>query len=78
MRFGDADKDELREFVMLVAVSMATLCALGVAFYARFLFALCKECRHQRICYLVCLRTHSPEQEVPDDHVFDTSIARAA
>jgi hypothetical protein len=63
---------------MLIAVSMAILCALGIAFYARFLFALCMECRHQRICYLVCLRTHSIEQAVPDDHVLDSSIPRAA
>lgn len=33
---------------MLIAVSMATVCILGVAFYARFLFAMYKECRHQR------------------------------
>lgn len=63
---------------MLIAVSMATLRARGVTFYARFLFALCKECRHQRICYLVCLRTHSLEGAVPDDHVLDPSIPRAA
>ena len=63
---------------MLIAVSMATVCALGVAFYARFLCDTCKEWRHQRICYLVCLRAHSLEEAVPDGQVLDPSIPRAA
>ena len=72
------DEDELWDVAMLIAVSMATVCTVGVAFYARFLFAMCKECRHQRICRLVCLRTHSLESAVPDDRVLDPSIPRAA
>lgn len=38
---------------MLVAVSIVTACALGVAFYVRFLFALCQELRRERICYVM-------------------------
>lgn len=63
---------------MLIAISMATLGALGLAFYARFLFALCKECRHKRICYLVRLQTHSLERAAPEGHVLYPSIPRAA
>jgi len=59
---------------MPVAILMATVCLLGVAFYARFLFALCKECRHRRICYLVLLQSHSPEHAIPDDDVLNESI----
>ena len=71
MQSGSTDTDELWEVAMLTAVSMATVCTLGVAFYARFLFAMCKECRHQRICYLVCVQTHSLEEAVPDDRLLD-------
>ena len=78
MQIGSVGNDELRKFAMLIAVFTATLCALGVAFYARFLFALCKECWQERICYLVRLHTHSPESTVPDDDVLDPSIPRAA
>ena len=75
---GGTDKDGLWEVVVLIPVSMATVCTLGVAFYARFLFAMCKECRHQGICYLVCLRTHSLEEAVQDDQTLDPSIPWAA
>ena len=78
MQCGGAGKDELEEVGMLIAASMATVCTLGVAFYAKFLFALYKECRHQRICYLVRLRTHSMEHAIPDDQVLDPPIPRAA
>ena len=36
---------------MLLAIAMATRCALGSAVQARFLLAMCKECRHQRITW---------------------------
>jgi hypothetical protein len=52
---------------MLVAVCLATLSALALAFYAKFLFALCKEHRIQPVCYLVRLRIHSPGQALADD-----------
>jgi hypothetical protein len=63
---------------MITAVSIATLCPLGVAFYARFLVALCKECRHQHICYLVCVRNQSAEHPTPGERTSDIPIPRAA
>ena len=78
MQFGGAGKDELQEVAMLIAVFMATRCALGLAFYARFLFALCKECRHKRICYLVRLQTHSLERAAREGQVLYLSVPRAA
>ena len=63
---------------MIVALLMATLSVLGAVFYARFLFALCKECRHQRSCYLVCLRNHSSEHTITDDRALEESMPRAA
>ena len=35
---------------MVVLTVMTVLCNVGVAFYLRFLVALCKECKHERIC----------------------------
>lgn len=63
---------------MIVAPFMAVLSGLGVVFYARFLYALCKELRHNRICYLVCLRTQSPEHAVMDHHELEESRSLAA
>ena len=78
MIYGVTGHDELLEFTMLVAISMATLSALGVAFYVRFLFALCKECIHHRICCVVCMRVESPEHVLSDDRILDTSLRRTA
>ena len=36
---------------MLVMAAMTVLCTASVAFYVRFLIALCKECRPRRIGY---------------------------
>lgn len=62
---------------MLLAISFTILPALGVAFYARFLYALWKECAHPRVCSLVCLRTH-PDHAIPDERVLDASTPWAA
>ena len=51
MRSRGVVKTGLLEFVMLVAISMATLSALSNAFYVRFLFALRKEWGHHGIRY---------------------------
>jgi hypothetical protein len=63
---------------VLVTISIAALCTLGVAFYVRFLIALCKECRHHCICYLVRLESSSLEHTTPDGRVLNPSIQRAA
>lgn len=63
---------------MLLTISIAMLCTLGVAFYCCFLFALCKECRHHRICYLVRSRTYPHKLLISDDGALRTSTPRAA
>ena len=48
---GRPDKQRVRpEAKMVVITVMTVLCSVGVAFYLRFLVALCKECKHERIC----------------------------
>lgn len=63
---------------MLAAVCMTTVYTIGVAFYARFVFALCKECRRERISYLVRLRIDSAEHVIREHRVSDTQLPRAA
>ena len=48
---GRPDKQRVRPEAKMVVLSvMRVLCSVGVAFYLRFLVALCKECKHERIC----------------------------
>ena len=63
---------------MFVILAMTALCTGGVAFYVRFLVALCKECRHQRICYVVRLQPESLEHIIPEAQELEASIRRAA
>ena len=63
---------------MFVILSMTVLCTSGVTFYVRFLVALCKECRHQRISYVVRLQPESLEHIIPEARELETSIPRAA
>jgi len=63
---------------MLLAVFLAIVSALGVTFYARFAYALCKECARPRVYPLVCFRTHRPEHAIPDERTLDASIPRVA
>jgi len=51
------------EAAMVAITGMTVLCTVGVAFYVRFLVALCKECRHRRIwtCYFARIRPGSGE-----------------
>ena len=65
------------EAVMLIA-AMAALCAAGVTFYVRFLIALCKECRRERISYLVRLQPASDDDVLTESSESGTSIPRAA
>ena len=46
---------------MLVIPAMTVLCTAGVAFYVRFLVALCKECKLRRSGYWLRLRLGSRE-----------------
>lgn len=46
---------------------MTTLCTVGAAFTRdSWLVALCKECRHLRICYLLRLQPDSVEHVIQD------------
>ena len=76
--FQCVDENEVSAIALIVTLLMATLCTLGVAFYARFLFALCKERRHQRICLLVCLQTQPLRHAISDGHLLNKPIRHAA
>ncbi len=49
---------------MFVTGVMTVLCTAGIAFYVRFLVALCKECKPRRIGYWVRLRLSSGENAI--------------
>jgi hypothetical protein len=57
---------------------MATVCAAGMAFYVRFLVALCTECVHRRICYLVRLEPRANQYSTLEPLEMDKSLGRAA
>jgi hypothetical protein len=46
---------------MVAWFMLATVSAVGVPFYLRFLYALYKEAQHSTVCYLV--RIHPTENE---------------
>jgi len=48
--------DATREDAMVISAVLTTLCTVGVAFYVRFIVALCKECKRSWIGLL--LRQH--------------------
>jgi hypothetical protein len=54
---------------MFAKMAMTILCMTGIAFYVRFLIALCKECKPHSVGYWVRLRLGSDEDtiaEVPE------------
>ena len=63
---------------MVVRAVMTALCTAGIAFYIRFLFALCKELKHRWICYLVRLQPDANEYLIPEPRKVETSFPRAA
>jgi hypothetical protein len=65
-----------REATMRVV--LAIVCATAVAFYVRFLVALCKESRDTRICYLLRLEATSEEESAMDTMREETVCERAA
>ncbi|HYL16399.1 MAG TPA: hypothetical protein VEV41_25420 [Terriglobales bacterium] len=63
---------------MFVTTMMTALCTAAIAFYVRFLIALCKECKPGLSGYWVRLRLGSGEDaiaELPKRHM---SVTRAA
>jgi hypothetical protein len=61
---------------MLVTGAITVLCAAGVAFYARFLVALCKECKPRR--YWVRLRLGTGESVIAELQGRKKPVIRAA
>ncbi len=63
---------------MLLIPAMTVLCTAGVAFYLRFLFALCKECRPRRSGYWLRLRLGSREATIVELQRPERPVTRAA
>jgi hypothetical protein len=63
---------------MFVTGLMTVLCTAGIAFYVRFLVALCKECKPRRIGYWVRLRLGTGEDAIADLQQRKKPVTRAA
>jgi hypothetical protein len=63
---------------MFVIALMTVLCTSGVAFYVRFLVALCRECKPRPIGYWVRLRLASGEDTITEMHEREQPLTRAA
>ena len=63
---------------MFVMALMTVLCTSGVAFYVRFLVALCRECKPRPIGYWVRLRFASGEDTITELHEREQLLTRAA
>ena len=63
---------------MVVTAIMTTLCTVGVAFYLRFLVALCKERKPRLFGYWVRLRLGSGENTIADLQEWKQPVTRAA
>jgi hypothetical protein len=58
------EPDSSLEDEMLVMPMVTALCAAGIAFYVRFLVALCKECMPRRIGFWVRLQLGSGDAAI--------------
>ena len=63
---------------MFVTVVMTVLCTAGIAFYVRFLVALCKERKPRLIGYWVRLRLGSGEDTIAELQERKKPVTRAA
>jgi len=63
---------------MLVASAISVLCLAGIAFYLRFLVALCREYRPRLIGYRVRLRLGSVPEMTVRAQEQERKVARAA
>jgi hypothetical protein len=63
---------------MMAVQIMTVLCVSGVAFYVRFLVALCRECTYKRISYLVRIKGAISEVAVMEPRHGKAMGARAA
>jgi hypothetical protein len=51
---------------MFVMAAMTVMCTASIAFYVRFLVALCRECKPRPIGYWVRLRLGSSEDTIAE------------
>lgn len=63
---------------MFVKNVMTVLCTAGIAFYVRFLVALCKECKPRSAGYWVRLRLGSGEGTIAELAERKKPVTRAA
>jgi len=63
---------------MFVMAVMTMLCTAGIAFYVRFLVALCKECKPRSGGYWARLRLGSGEDTIVELPERRKPVARAA
>jgi hypothetical protein len=63
---------------MIVKTVMIVMCTAGVAFYVRFLMALCKESKSRSTGYWVRLRLSSAEDAITEPQERKKPVARAA
>jgi hypothetical protein len=63
--------------MVLISV-MSVLCTAGVAFYVRFLLALCKECKPKLTGYWMFLRLASSEGNLIVLPLLEEPVKRAA
>jgi hypothetical protein len=57
---------------------MTVLCTAGIAFYVRFLVALCKECKPRSVGYWVRLGLGSGESAIAEPPQRRKPVTRAA
>ena len=63
---------------MFLKIVITLLCAAGIAFYVRFLVALCQECKPRSVGYWVRLRLGSGEDTVAELQEQGKPLTRAA
>jgi hypothetical protein len=69
---------QARRYCMFFKSLMTVLCAAGVAFYLRFLVAVCKECKPRSTGYWVRLRLSSGEDTIAELPEQRRPVSRAA
>jgi len=63
---------------VFIVAAITVLCTAGVAFYVRFLVALCKECGADRLSYWLRLRLGHREATIVELQRPETPVTRAA
>jgi hypothetical protein len=69
---------QVLEARMFVTAVTTMLCAAGIAFYVRFLVALCRECKPRLIGYWVRLRRGYNEEAIAELQERKKPVTRAA